>query len=505
MLQDRVVRERAPAADPQGRSDRQAASSCRPAWRRPRSSTRPSDAAREAGCDDLVLLKCTSTYPATPENTNLATIPDMRERFGCEVGLSDHTMGIGVAVRSRRAGRRVIEKHFTLSRADGGVDSAFSMEPDEMAALVVETERAWQALGHVSYGPTDAEKPSVQFRRSLYVAEDMRAGDVFTPQNLRVVRPGLGLAPKHYDEILGKRIARDAAKGTPLTWDLVESRVSRTVIIAQARMSSTRLPGKTFMDLGGKPVVDRVVERVARARLADDVWIATTTDSSDDVLAEHLDSLGTPCLRGSLDDVLSRYAAAAETSRADTIVRITCDCPLIDPSVIDAVIAAFRDAPEVDYCSNALMRTYPIGMDTEVLSRASLERAARRGDTAARARTRHAVPVSASRAVSPAQRRGSGVGAMAGAATHLGRAGGPRDAACGRGARARAGRVARRARGDRVRSGLGCDELRGPASPRRAKGLALVADSASSGGALIPCLPSQESARANAFSRKGSA
>ena len=180
------------------------------------------DAAREAGCDELILLKCTSTYPATPENTNLATIPDMRERFDCQVGLSDHSMGIGVSVASVALGAVAIEKHFTLSRADGGVDAAFSMEPDEMTALVVETRRAWQALGHVSYGPTDAEKPSVQFRRSLYVAEDMRAGEAFTPQNLRVVRPGLGLAPKHYDEILGKSIARDAAKGTPLTWDLVE-------------------------------------------------------------------------------------------------------------------------------------------------------------------------------------------------------------------------------------------------------------------------------------------
>ena len=138
------------------------------------------DAARDAGCEDLVLLKCTSTYPATPENSNLATIPDMRERFGCQVGLSDHTMGLGVAVAAVALGAVAIEKHFTLARADGGVDSAFSMEPAEMAALVVETERAWQALGAVSYGPTDAERASVQFRRSLYVAEDMRAGDVFT-------------------------------------------------------------------------------------------------------------------------------------------------------------------------------------------------------------------------------------------------------------------------------------------------------------------------------------
>ena len=180
------------------------------------------DAARGAGCADLLLFKCTSTYPATPANTNLASIPHMRERFGCLVGLSDHSMGIGVSVAAVALGAVAIEKHFTLARADGGVDAAFSMEPDEMRALVVETERAWQALGRVAYGPTEAERPSVQFRRSLYVAEDMRAGDAFTPTNLRVVRPGLGLPPKHYEEMLGKRVNRDMPKGTPVSWEMVE-------------------------------------------------------------------------------------------------------------------------------------------------------------------------------------------------------------------------------------------------------------------------------------------
>jgi len=176
----------------------------------------------DAGCRDLVLLKCTSTYPATAENSNLATIPDMRERFGCQVGLSDHTMGLGVAAAAVALGATVVEKHFTLNRSDGGVDSAFSMEPAEMASLVAETERAWQAIGGISYGATDREKGSVQFRRSLYVAEDMRFGDRFTEANLRIVRPGFGLPPKHYDSILGKRVTKDVPKGTPLSWDLVE-------------------------------------------------------------------------------------------------------------------------------------------------------------------------------------------------------------------------------------------------------------------------------------------
>jgi pseudaminic acid synthase len=178
-------------------------------------------AAREAGCKDLILLKCTSTYPATAANTNILTIPHLRELFGCEVGLSDHTMGIGVSVASVALGATVIEKHFTLSRADGGVDSTFSMEPAEMAQLVVETERAWQALGQVSYGPTEAEKKSVQYRRSLYVVQDLKAGDVLTRENVRAIRPGLGLPTKYLEQMLGKTIKQDVKRGTALGWGLL--------------------------------------------------------------------------------------------------------------------------------------------------------------------------------------------------------------------------------------------------------------------------------------------
>jgi len=178
-------------------------------------------AAREAGCKSLVLLKCTSTYPALPDNTNLRTIPDLRTRFGCEVGLSDHTMGIGTAVASVALGASVIEKHFTLRRADGGVDSAFSLEPDELRSLVIETERAWRAMGAISYGPTESEKPSLAFRRSIYVVRDMKEGDVFSPDHLRIIRPGLGLAPKYYDSLIGKRVKRPVKKGTPTTWDML--------------------------------------------------------------------------------------------------------------------------------------------------------------------------------------------------------------------------------------------------------------------------------------------
>jgi len=176
---------------------------------------------REAGCEDFVLLKCTSNYPASPENSNVLTIPHMRELFKCEVGLSDHTMGVGTAVAAVAHGATVIEKHFTLSRADGGVDSAFSLEPEEMKQLVIETERAWQSLGTVAYGPTEAELPSLKFRRSLYIAKDMQAGEKLTLENMRIVRPGMGLKPKYYDVLLGRKVNQNVRKGKAVSWDLL--------------------------------------------------------------------------------------------------------------------------------------------------------------------------------------------------------------------------------------------------------------------------------------------
>ncbi|WHY24115.1 pseudaminic acid synthase [Bacillus velezensis] len=178
-------------------------------------------AAKEAGCKELILLKCTSTYPASPVNTNISTIPHMKELFNCQVGLSDHTMGTGVAVASVALGATVIEKHFTLSRADGGVDSAFSLEPPELKELVVETERAWQALGQITYGPTDKEKASLKFRRSIYVTKDIKAGEIFTKENIKVIRPGFGLEPKYFDLIIGKTATKHISAGTPLGWDSI--------------------------------------------------------------------------------------------------------------------------------------------------------------------------------------------------------------------------------------------------------------------------------------------
>jgi len=175
--------------------------------------------ARQAGCTQLVLLKCTSTYPATPANTNIRTIPHLRELFGCEVGLSDHTMGVGVAVASLALGATVIEKHFTLSRAEGGVDSAFSLEPPELASLVQESERAWESLGQVRYGPTEAEQKSLVFRRSIYASADIAPGEPFTPENIRIVRPGHGASPSLYSQLLGRTARQAYTRGTPLNLD----------------------------------------------------------------------------------------------------------------------------------------------------------------------------------------------------------------------------------------------------------------------------------------------
>jgi N-acetylneuraminate synthase len=179
------------------------------------------EAARGAGAKDIILLKCTSAYPASPENSNLNTIPHMRELFDCQVGLSDHTMGIGAAVAATAVGAVAVEKHVTLRRADGGVDSAFSLEPEELTALVVETKRAVEAMGGVAYGPTEAERNSLVYRRSLYIVADLKAGDVLTRENVRAIRPGLGLPPGNLDRVLGRRVNRDAKRGTPLSWDLL--------------------------------------------------------------------------------------------------------------------------------------------------------------------------------------------------------------------------------------------------------------------------------------------
>ncbi len=176
---------------------------------------------RDNGCTDLTLLKCTSTYPSSPENTNLLTIPHLQQLFNCKVGLSDHTMGIGASIAAVALGATVVEKHFTLNRADGGVDSAFSIEPAELKSLVIECQRAFLALGTIQYGVQKAEEKSLIYKRSIYVAKDIKKGDVFDTSNLRVVRPGNGLPSKYYSKIIGKISQFDLKAGTPFGWELL--------------------------------------------------------------------------------------------------------------------------------------------------------------------------------------------------------------------------------------------------------------------------------------------
>lgn len=179
------------------------------------------NAAKSEGNDQIILLKCTSSYPATPADANNATIPHLRDMFGLQVGLSDHTLGIGVPCAAAALGATVVEKHFTLRREDGGVDASFSLEPEEFTALVEETERAWASVGKVVYGGTKVEKASLKFRRSLYIAKDLKKGEELTENNLKIVRPGYGLAPKNIDVLLGRRVNQDLVKGTAMKWEYI--------------------------------------------------------------------------------------------------------------------------------------------------------------------------------------------------------------------------------------------------------------------------------------------
>lgn len=176
---------------------------------------------RDNGCNDLVLLKCTSTYPANPKNSNILTIPHLSELFNCHVGLSDHTLGIGVAIASIALGARVIEKHLTLNRTEGGVDSTFSLEPDELKLLTEECTKAFDGLGTIKYGILDEEVKSLSFKRSIYIVEDMKMNDVFTEKNIRIIRPGFGIKPAYYDMVLGKHVNSDVKRGTALTFNLI--------------------------------------------------------------------------------------------------------------------------------------------------------------------------------------------------------------------------------------------------------------------------------------------
>lgn len=177
---------------------------------------------QEAGCMELILLKCTSNYPADPSDSNLLTIPDMQNNYACPVGLSDHTLGIGAAVASVALGCCVIEKHLILDKSTGGVDADFSLEPAEFARLVSEVKTAWKSLGYIHYGPVGNEQHSVRYRRGLYITERLKAGDLLNEANIRSLRPALGIPVSQVDAVLGRKVVRDIEPGTPLDWDMLE-------------------------------------------------------------------------------------------------------------------------------------------------------------------------------------------------------------------------------------------------------------------------------------------
>jgi len=178
------------------------------------------ETARAAGCRDLILLKCTSDYPAETTDANLATLPHLSQLFGCQVGVSDHTLGTVVPVSAVALGACVIEKHFSLDRAEACVDAAFSLEPDELASLVRDAHRSWEAVGSIRYGPSENERGARRHRRSLYITRDLCAGDRLGTDAVRAIRPGYGLPPKYLDAVLGLTLMRDTPRGTPITWDL---------------------------------------------------------------------------------------------------------------------------------------------------------------------------------------------------------------------------------------------------------------------------------------------
>ena len=181
------------------------------------------NAARAAGCRNITLLLCTSSYPARPADAHLERMALLRERYGLPIGVSDHTLGTAVSVAATALGAVLIERHVTLRRADGGPDGAFSLEPDELSRLVDETRAAHAAVGDLKWHRIDAEGTSRDLKRSLYISEDSAAGDLLSPANVRSIRPAGGLPPKHYDEVLGRRLRADATRGTPLTWEMLES------------------------------------------------------------------------------------------------------------------------------------------------------------------------------------------------------------------------------------------------------------------------------------------
>lgn len=327
-------------------------------------------AAAKGGAKQVALLKCTSAYPASPKEMNLKSIPFLAEKFSVPIGLSDHTMGHTVAVAAVAVGACILEKHFTLSRSKPGPDSTFSLEPHEFKELVQNVRVTEQALGVVKLGVDEQEAKSRAFRRSLFVVRPIQKGEAFNETNIRSIRPGTGLLPKFFPNILGKKATRNLEVGHPLQWNDVGKK--KCIATIEARMASSRLPGKIMKEILGRPLLERLVERVRMSKLIDEVVVATTINPQDDAVEAWARSNGISFFRGSEEDVLLRVLEAAKKFAADIIVELTGDCPLLDPVMIDEAVQHYLDH-NFDYVSNTLERTYPRGFDIQVFSTAILD------------------------------------------------------------------------------------------------------------------------------------
>lgn len=334
----------------------------------------------------VILLHCISAYPAPVEDMQLNQIKYLSARFRCVVGLSDHSLGSHVAVTATVLGASMIEKHFKLRDEVKTSDATFSITPNELKTLTATCAEIWKAPGR-SYKEDkskadyiNSESPQRGLRRSLYAVQAIAKGELFTNKNVQSIRPGLGLAPKFFPRVLNSTATKSIPFGTPLTEAMLGPKKPRVVCITQARMGSSRLPGKVMLQIAGKTVLQHHLERAKKAKLVDKLVVATTTKPCDDIIVQQCKELNIAVFRGQELDVLNRYACCAREHNADIIVRITSDCPLVDPEVIDKVIE--------DYLFNSLAPDfirlepgfYPKGFDVEVFSIQALEKAERSAD-----------------------------------------------------------------------------------------------------------------------------
>lgn len=357
------------------------------------------NAYKNAGGGPLALLHCISGYPTPINDVNLNTMLDKSKIHGVEeIGISDHTLGTAVPIAAVALGATIVEKHFCLGKELGGVDSAFSLDPHEFTEMVDACRAAHRALGSINYQTKDSEKQGRKGRRSLYAIKSLTGGSVITEDDIKSVRPGNGLHPRYYNSLIGRTIRRDVQKNEALSWEIfgdeyagiVKNAAGRVrtiknnpkiVGISQARMGSSRLPGKTLTNLMGKNVLERHILRVRKSKLIKDYVIATSTNPEDDKIEEFCSSFEQKVFRGSSDDVLKRYLDTAKEYRADVIVRMTADCPLIDPDLIDHVIQYFlQNQGTLDYACLDIRR-YARGFDVEVFSRDALERISELADS----------------------------------------------------------------------------------------------------------------------------